>query len=803
MHGRGYTKEMDMRITAGVVLVCVLAAAAWGAEAPKTPWGPYRGANVNSVKTEQDVKDFAAMGGNLLRASFAFRPLMKKTPPYALDQEMLTFLDQLIDWCEKYKIAVVIDPHTSPGFERNTTTMPQDEFWKDFKWHAHLIRLWDHLAKRYAKRGDVIVGYDLLNEPALPDGGKKDTPADWNLLVRKLVKTIRKHDKTHPILIEPPVLRVGRKWTSRLETWDYLDVPPPDANVVYSPHMYAPHQFTHQGIRDRPEGVSYPGTIAGTRWDRAEMERALAKTAAFQRKHNVPIFIGEFSAPRWVGEDGNRYVRDVIEVCEKHGWSWAYHSYREADCWDAEKSNTDRKDRKRKESTPRLDILKSFFRRNVGKASGSYAVVVSRATHGQAAWKKVVDALVAKRGAQVIVYDKAAGESVEALRKQFPTYACFVATPQETTRQFVADVHRLTRTLDDDPYTDVIWGILTGYDAANALRIAKHTEPLTVQRVASGTEVALEMCAEGVWYCELKKNRMVRKKPGGEAAEEKGPDDTTRALVDTLNEYKAQLFITSGHATERGWQIGYRYRNGSFRCKEGTLYGYDTKRQRHDVDSPSPKVYAPVGNCLMGHVDSTEAMALAWMNSAGVMQMIGYTVPTGYGYGGWGQLDYFVEQPGRFTFAEAFYANHQALLHRLEAASKGGAGKAPGPLRSSRSLLGDRDVVAFYGDPAWEARMAPGDVAWEEAFMVHDGRFTFMITPKRGDKTFQPINTNGSQRGGRPIFAMLPHRVKDVRIVAGADLKPLVTDNFLLIPNPKQCDPKRAYKVVFEATKVE
>ncbi len=792
-----------MRITAGVVLVCVLAAAAWGAEAPKTPWGPYRGANVNSVKTEQDVKDFAAMGGNLLRASFAFRPLMKKTPPYALDQEMLTFLDQLIDWCEKYKIAVVIDPHTSPGFERNTTTMPQDEFWKDFKWHAHLIRLWDHLAKRYAKRGDVIVGYDLLNEPALPDGGKKDTPADWNLLVRKLVKTIRKHDKTHPILIEPPVLRVGRKWTSRLETWDYLDVPPPDANVVYSPHMYAPHQFTHQGIRDRPEGVSYPGTIAGTRWDRAEMERALAKTAAFQRKHNVPIFIGEFSAPRWVGEDGNRYVRDVIEVCEKHGWSWAYHSYREADCWDAEKSNTDRKDRKRKESTPRLDILKSFFRRNVGKASGSYAVVVSRATHGQAAWKKVVDALVAKRGAQVIVYDKAAGESVEALRKQFPTYACFVATPQETTRQFVADVHRLTRTLDDDPYTDVIWGILTGYDAANALRIAKHTEPLTVQRVASGTEVALEMCAEGVWYCELKKNRMVRKKPGGEAAEEKGPDDTTRALVDTLNEYKAQLFITSGHATERGWQIGYRYRNGSFRCKEGTLYGYDTKRQRHDVDSPSPKVYAPVGNCLMGHVDSTEAMALAWMNSAGVMQMIGYTVPTGYGYGGWGQLDYFVEQPGRFTFAEAFYANHQALLHRLEAASKGGAGKAPGPLRSSRSLLGDRDVVAFYGDPAWEARMAPGDVAWEEAFMVHDGRFTFMITPKRGDKTFQPINTNGSQRGGRPIFAMLPHRVKDVRIVAGADLKPLVTDNFLLIPNPKQCDPKRAYKVVFEATKVE
>ena len=29
-------------------------------------------------------------------------------------------------------------------------------------------------------------------------------------------------------------------------------------------------------------------------------------------------------------------------------------------------------------------------------------------------------------------------------------------------------------------------------------------------------------------------------------------------------------------------------------------------------------------------------------------------------------LDYFFEQPGRFTLAEAFYANHQALLHVLE-----------------------------------------------------------------------------------------------------------------------------------------
>jgi hypothetical protein len=43
-----------------------------------------------------------------------------------------------------------------------------------------------------------------------------------------------------------------------------------------------------------------------------------------------------------------------------------------------------------------------------------------------------------------------------------------------------------------------------------------------------------------------------------------------------------------------------------------------------DVDAPAPKVYLAVGNCLMGHVDGKNAMALAWMNNAGVAQMVGY-----------------------------------------------------------------------------------------------------------------------------------------------------------------------------------
>lgn len=455
--------------------------------------------------------------------------------------------------------------------------------------------------------------------------------------------------------------------------------------------------------------------------------------------------------------------------------------------------------------------------------TADYAVVVSKKTLADAGWTKVVNALVQKHQASVIVFNSDVKEALPELRGQFPRYVCFVAQPAEAGREFVRTVHQLTRQFDDDPYTDCFWGILTGYDAANALSIAKFSEGLTIHKAAAGTEIALEMCEAGTWYCELKKNRMVRKEPGKEPMESKGPDDTTQALAGLLTDYHADLFITSGHATEHNWQIGYGYRNGQFRCEHGQLYGLDTSGKRHPIHSDNPKVYLPIGNCLMGHIDGGEAMALAYMNSAGVKQMLGYTMPTSYGYAGWGCLDYFVEQPGRYTFTEAFFANQHALIHRLatcfpelvkaEADNEGSTGarvalsdqaKAAGLTgRDGRWLLFDRDTVAFYGDPAWEARMTKMETAWNQTLTEKDGIWTFEIKPNRGEKTFQPINKNGSQRGGRPIVQYLPQRIAPAQILEGADLHPIITDDFVLVPNPLECQADRVYRVVFRAARLK
>lgn len=457
-----------------------------------------------------------------------------------------------------------------------------------------------------------------------------------------------------------------------------------------------------------------------------------------------------------------------------------------------------------------------------GQPPSNYAVVVSRPTFDDPAWKTVVDTLVTKHQGWVLTYSNSVGEALPALRAQFPRYLCFVAPPEQVSRAFVMDVHRLARRLDDDPYTDCFWGILTGYDAANALRLAQPTEPLTIRKVAAGTELAMDMVEEGVWYCELNQNKMVRKVHGGPAVVVKGPDDTTESLVKTLNDYHADLFVTSGHATERDWQIGFRYRNGSFRHADGVLFGLDTQGNKFPIHSPNPKVYLPVGNCLMGHIDQRDCMATAWLNSAGVCQMLGYIQPTWYGYLGWGVLDYFVEQPGRYTFTEAFFANHHALVHRLTtyfpelaAAETDVNGRAPVTpklsdraraagltLNDARGLVFDRDLVAFYGDPAWTARLADRPKAFEQSLQCDGDTYTFAIQPRRGPDSFKPVNVNGSQRGGRPFLAYLPHRVREAAMVEGADLAPVVTDDFILVPNPGACDPVKPYRVKFTAKRM-
>ena len=99
-------------------------------------------------------------------------------------------------------------------------------------------------------------------------------------------------------------------------------------------------------------------------------------------------------------------------------------------------------------------------------------------------WRKVGEALVAKYPgeARAFTYEWHVAETLPALRKLRPRHLVLAAPPEQISRELVYDLNRLTRRFDDDPFGDCLWGIVTGYTPADALRLVNERAPLVVKR---------------------------------------------------------------------------------------------------------------------------------------------------------------------------------------------------------------------------------------------------------------------------------------------------------------------------------
>ncbi len=266
-------------------------------------------------------------------------------------------LDAALPLCEKYGLYVVVDIHSPPGGKPTTSGYvgSDDRFFSDKACQDKFIEVWQKMARRY-RGAKAVWGYDLANEPVENTFGEGCD--DWQALAERAAKAIREIDPERAIIVEPAA------WggPGGLDELQPINVP----NVVYSVHMYIPHAFTHQGVfDDGKKQYVYPGTIEGKRWDRAALEAALKPAVDFQKKYGVHIYIGEFSAIRWAPDQSAcRYLKDVIDIFESHGWDWSYHAFREWDGWSVE-HGSDRASRARAaEPTDREKLLREWFAKN-------------------------------------------------------------------------------------------------------------------------------------------------------------------------------------------------------------------------------------------------------------------------------------------------------------------------------------------------------------------------------------------------------------------------------------------------------
>lgn len=266
-------------------------------------------------------------------------------------------LDQFLPLCEKYGVWVVLDLHSPFGGKPvNGGYVGSDSaLFTSKEAQDHFVAGWKLMARRY-KDAKMIWGYDLVNEPV--EGAIAEDCEDWHGLATRAARAIREIDAKKAIIVEP------NDWggPDGLRTFRPIDVP----DVVYSVHMYIPGRFTHQGVHDKNQSpVAYPGLIDGKLWNKAELEKSLAPVVAFQKKYNVTIYIGEFSAIRWAPDNSaERYLRDVIEIFEAHGWDWSYHAYREWSGWSVEHGEDKNDGKPAKEPTGRQKLLMEWFKKN-------------------------------------------------------------------------------------------------------------------------------------------------------------------------------------------------------------------------------------------------------------------------------------------------------------------------------------------------------------------------------------------------------------------------------------------------------
>ena len=425
-----------------------------------------------------------------------------------------------------------------------------------------------------------------------------------------------------------------------------------------------------------------------------------------------------------------------------------------------------------------------------------YAVVCSKATNEQ--WGKAIECLRAKHNAvwgdkvDVIRYNHDVKEALPELQRLRPSYSCFVAVHSECSEQFVRSIHSLTREIDvSNPYTDTLWGILTGQEESDVIRTIQQ-DALHVKRILGGTGVNLKKFQSGVWYSEGDQGVAFRKKLGStETVKESCPPDATACIVaelssnrDEENDKGVDMIITSGHATEQDWSIGYSFPSGKLVPVDGNMYGKTLKGDMLPVKHRNnPKVYSACGNCLMGHITEKNCMALAWMHTSNVVQMTGYINSTWFGYAGWGIHTYFIDNPGMMTFAESFFANQQSLLAKLHreyhqfAGEDGVPSGKPTLTRECAGLLYDKDSVAFYGDPAYESRLVTKQDEW--SYNVTVTKLDPVDVSTGWSKWQIKVRTKRDGSFSRPPVYIFPCTVSEYKVIKG---EAVINCRFILLP---------------------
>ena len=310
--------------------------------------------------TEQDIHDLAAWNVNLIRYQIVDGcPNVNDIDIYRKwFRDALDHLENLMPLLKKYDIKVIVDMHQVAGGRYGKEAIAAQTDSSHFRamheaeYRKAFIEIWQETAKRF-KDNPQIYAFDLCNEP-IQHGA---VPYSFWELQYDAAKAIRAIDPEVPVMVE----------SNHMANPVFFEMTPmPLANIIYSIHMYAPGEYTHQGVNDTSYTKQYYAKQFDYRnagWDRARLAKSMKAVRDFQQKYGAKIQVGEFSVAIWA-PGGASYLDELVSIFEEYKWDWTYHAFREWEGWSLEHEGTPNDIRKAAQDTDRKKVMLKYFKLN-------------------------------------------------------------------------------------------------------------------------------------------------------------------------------------------------------------------------------------------------------------------------------------------------------------------------------------------------------------------------------------------------------------------------------------------------------
>lgn len=290
---------------------------------------------------EEDIKRISEWGLDHVRLPIDCEVV--ETEDGSIKPSGYVYIDNVVNWCKKYGLNVILDLHKAYGYDFNDAgDLEKNNLFSSEYLKERFVKLWDTISSRYA--GYDNVAFELLNEVVETENAEL-----WNQLIKRTVSAIRKNAPVAPIVYG------GIQWNSA-GTLKYLDIPE-DNNIIFTFHFYEPLVFTHQKAywvknMDMVNDVPYPETMEFYREKSKPLGNQGQAAVVAKSEHMGPEFLSEMVSEAvraadiagveiYCGEygvidrapiqDTLRWFKDVDDVFRKYDIGCAVWNYKEKD----------------------------------------------------------------------------------------------------------------------------------------------------------------------------------------------------------------------------------------------------------------------------------------------------------------------------------------------------------------------------------------------------------------------------------------------------------------------------------------